>query len=105
PMGQLFTRVRPLVAVGALAMLSGFGAIALAWYHAGNTSQVWIQNQELVSGGIGGLALVVCGVAALLTDQVLRWRAEERDRFERLVPALTPAPVETPARSRRRSAA
>lgn len=63
-------RPRPLVLGGIVALAIGFGAIALAWYHSGNTSQVWIQNQELVSGGIGGLALVVLGIGLIITDRL-----------------------------------
>jgi branched-chain amino acid transport system permease protein len=55
---------------GAVATALGFAAIALAWYHAGNTSEEWIQNQELISGGIGGLALVVVGVGLVLADRL-----------------------------------
>lgn len=61
---------RPLVAAGTVAIAVGFAAIALAWYHAGNTSQVWVQNQELISGGIGGLALVIVGVTLIGYDRV-----------------------------------
>ena len=62
--------IRPLVAVGAVVIAVGFAAIGLAWYHAGNTSQVWVQNQELISGGIGGLALVIVGVTLIAYDRV-----------------------------------
>ena len=62
--------IRPLVAAGAVVVAVGFAAIGLAWYHAGNTSQVWVQNQELISGGIGGLALVIVGVTLIAYDRV-----------------------------------
>jgi hypothetical protein len=62
--------VRPLVVGGAAAVAAGFVAIALAWYHTGNTSQVWIQNQEIMSGGIGGLALVILGTGLIVTDRL-----------------------------------
>jgi branched-chain amino acid transport system permease protein len=55
---------------GVTAILAGFVAIALAWYHSGNTRQLWIQNQELISGGFGGIALVVLGVGLLIRDQL-----------------------------------
>ena len=54
--------------VGIVLVVVGFAAIGLAWYHAGNTDQVWVQNQELISGGIGGLALVVVGAAMCVVD-------------------------------------
>ena len=62
--------IRPLVAAGIVIITVGFAAIGLAWYHAGNTSQVWVQNQELISGGIGGLALVIVGVTLIAYDRV-----------------------------------
>jgi ABC-type branched-subunit amino acid transport system permease subunit len=82
------TRVRPLLLVGAVVLAVGLAAIALAWYHAGNTSQVWVQNQELISGGLGGLALVVVGVGLLVSDGVLAARARDAARWERLISVL-----------------
>jgi branched-chain amino acid transport system permease protein len=67
---KLIVATRPLITAGVVALALGFAAIGVAWYHAGNTSQVWIQNQELVSGGIGGLALVILGVGLVLTDRL-----------------------------------
>jgi branched-chain amino acid transport system permease protein len=60
---------------GMLAVAGGFLAIAVAWYHAGNTDQVWIQNQEIMSGGFGGLSLVVTGSALLIRDRMGRSQA------------------------------
>jgi nitrate reductase gamma subunit len=62
--------------LGVVAILAGFVAIAVAWYHAGNTNQTWVQNQELISGGVGGLALVVVGVGLLIRDRLGRIQAE-----------------------------
>jgi hypothetical protein len=71
----------------------GFVAIGLAWYHAGNTDQTWIQNQELISGGVGGLALVLLGVGLLIRDRlVLLPEAGERQR-----PAPAVADLQTAA--------
>ena len=81
--------VRPLVVAAAVLVAVGFGAIALAWYHAGNTSQVWIQNQELISGGVGGLAVVVLGVGLFLYDRLLVTREADAERWERLIATLT----------------
>jgi hypothetical protein len=81
-------RVRPLLLAGAVVLAVGLAAIALAWYHAGNTSQVWVQNQELISGGLGGLALVVVGVGLLVYDGVLAARSRDAARWERLIDAL-----------------
>jgi branched-chain amino acid transport system permease protein len=63
---------------GVVFLAIGFFAIALAWYHAGNTDAVWVQNQEILSGGVGGLALVVLGSCLLI-----------RDRLSELIPRPT----------------
>ena len=57
---------------GAVAIVVGGVCIALAWYHSGNTDQLWIQNQELISGGVGGLAFVFVGCALLIRDALMR---------------------------------
>lgn len=63
--------IYPGFIVGVVAILGGFLAIGLAWYHAGNTNQVWIQNQELISGGFGGVALVLTGSGLLVRDRLI----------------------------------
>ena len=93
-------RVRLMALIGALTVALGFVLIGVAWYHAGNTSQVWIQNQELISGGVGGLALVVVGAAILVVDQIAQWRAAEAQRFEQLLAALEPKPAARPRRAK-----
>ena len=95
--------VRPLLAGGAVLLAVGFAAIGLAWYHAGNTSQVWIQNQEMISGGLGGLALVVVGIGLLVYDRVVVLRAADAERWERLIEKLSTPPA--PARRVRKSTA
>ena len=67
--------IRLPAAVGFLFVVLGFAAIALAWYRAGNTDQLWIQNQELLSGGIGGGGLIVFGSALLIRDALLNGAA------------------------------
>jgi branched-chain amino acid transport system permease protein len=96
-------RVRPALAAGAALVAVGFAAIGLAWYHAGNTSQVWIQNQELISGGVGGLALVVVGVGLLVYDRVVALRTADAERWERLAETLATAAA--PRRRARKTAA
>ncbi len=73
---------RPTLVAGVATVVAGFVAICLAWYNAGNTDQVWIQNQEILSGGVGGLALVVTGAALLIRDAVARSSQELGDRLE-----------------------
>lgn len=64
-------RLRPLTVGAVLIMAVGVGAIGLAWYHMGNTDQVWIQNQELVSGGLLGLGLIFVGSALLVREGIV----------------------------------
>ena len=63
--------LRLSVVFGTAAVVAGFAAIALAWYHMGNTDAVWVQNQELVSGGVAGLGLIVVGAVLLVRDALL----------------------------------
>jgi branched-chain amino acid transport system permease protein len=68
------TAIRLPVVVASVVVVAGFAAMALAWYHAGNTDQLWIQNQEIVSGGLGGLALIVLGSMLLVRDALIHGR-------------------------------
>jgi branched-chain amino acid transport system permease protein len=80
--------LRPLLALGMTIVAIGYASIGLAWYHSGNTSQVWIQNQELILGGLGGLALVIVGVGFVIYDRLLASRTAEAQRWERMFAAL-----------------
>jgi hypothetical protein len=53
-----------LVVMAGLA-LAGFAGIILAWYGTSGTLFVALQIPHLVSGGLGGLALVGAGIALL----------------------------------------
>lgn len=107
--------------IGTSLVAAGFVAIALAWYHTGNTSSGFVHNQELISGGIGGLALVITGATLLLRDALLNGRtasaappqqqpAPERevvvapDDLRDLEDAPPPGPVTPRPRARSRGA-
>jgi branched-chain amino acid transport system permease protein len=66
--------IRVPVALGILAIVAGFAALALAWYHTGNTDQMWIQNQEMISGGLGGIGLIIVGATVLIRDALINGR-------------------------------
>jgi hypothetical protein len=68
--------IRVPVALGTLAIVAGFAALALAWYHTGNTDQMWIQNQEMISGGLGGIGLIIVGATILIRDALLYGRGD-----------------------------
>ena len=66
--------IRVPVALGILATVAGFAALGLAWYHTGNTNQMWIQNQEMISGGLGGIGLIIVGATMLIRDALIHGR-------------------------------
>lgn len=85
---ELWSRLRdPLVLsviVGAALVVAGFVVIGLAWRGAAATLHVGIQLPYVVSGGLGGLALVFLGVG-VLHIQGSRWlAAKERGHMERV---------------------
>jgi hypothetical protein len=57
---------------GVVSLVTGFLAIALAWNHVSRTDQLWVQNQEVLSGGIGGLGMILLGVGLLIRDRLGR---------------------------------
>ena len=63
-------RVPFFVISGVAAIAAGFTSIALAWHHVGRTDKVWVQNQEILSGGVGGLGLIIVGTALLIVDRL-----------------------------------
>ena len=115
PQPAVRTAVRLPVVVAGAVIAAGFIALGVAWYHVGNSDQVWIQNQDIVSGGLGGLALVVLGSALLIRDALLRGRAlveesSRRDVTDSSQPDASPAAASSadaeangPKTTRRRS--
>lgn len=93
--------VRPLLVAGLAAVAAGFVSIVLAWYHAGNTSQIWIQNQEMILGGLGGLGIVIVGTAAAVCDRILAARAAEAERWTQMFELLQASAEAVPRRPRK----
>src|SRR5207249_3896174 len=67
--------------IAATAVVLGFVAIGLAWYHAGNTDLVWVQMQELLSGGLIGVALIVVGTGFFIRDNIVRANARATEQL------------------------
>jgi hypothetical protein len=66
-------------------VIAGFVAIGLGWRAAARTLFVPFQVPALVSGGIGGLALIVLGAGLAATQVGRRLAAEERAETEDLL--------------------
>lgn len=85
--------------LGLVLIASGFGAIFAAWLQVSNQSLETGQIPYLVSGGLGGLGLIIIGAVVILVDTVLKSAAELRrvwsEGFENLIEKT---PVETPRR-------
>ena len=76
---------------GTACVVAGFVAIALAWYHAGNTDRLFVQVQELISGGIGGLGLILVGSALLIRDRLSALARPVERTAEASAPVALPA--------------
>lgn len=107
---------------GAVALALGFVAIAVGWWGSSGTLSSDDQFAYLISGGIGGGALVALGLAALVSwehsqdraaigvllrrlDAIERELAEDRAATRELVDRLGGAADDAPSPRRRRSSA
>jgi hypothetical protein len=70
---------------GAALIVAGFITIALAWHHISRTNQLWVQNQEILSGGVVGLGLILIGVGLFIRDRLARNHVLLARQLERLM--------------------
>ena len=84
--------VAPTLVLAAVLIAAGFFAIIIGWRHSGQTNQLWIQNQYLVSGGLMGLGLIIVGVGLFLRDALLS-AVSNHTVTEQAVAPLLPAPA------------
>lgn len=75
----------PGLALFAAIVLAGFVSIGLGWRVAARTLVVPFQVPALVSGGMGGLALVVLGAGLAHIQVGRRLAAQERAETEDLL--------------------
>ena len=85
----------PLYTAVALVAL-GFVLIFFGWNGAAGKDYTQGQIPYLISGGIAGLALVLCGLAVVVVQAVRRESVLLASKLDRLAEALG-APVETTA--------
>lgn len=73
-----------LRALGLFFCLVGFAVIALGWHGSARRACVDCQFPYLISGGVGGLALVLVGAALLVVAQVRIESARLARQLDRL---------------------
>lgn len=91
--------VAPSMLLFAGLVLSGFVAIGIGWKVAAGTLFVPFQTPALVSGAMGGLALVLLGAGLATVQADRRFAATERAETEALLDEAA-ALVETLKRRR-----
>lgn len=74
--------------LAAALVAAGFAGMMLGWYGAARLGSLPGQFPYLVSGGMGGLALVLCGAVILLLQTVRRESARQRAQLAHLQEAL-----------------
>lgn len=73
-----------LLPLAVLLLAAGFAGIVMAWLAASGTADTGLQLQAMLSGGFGGMALVILGAALLhvrLADHAPRWRDDVLERL------------------------
>lgn len=85
----------PSLLVFSGLVVAGFVAMGIAWRVAARTLDVSTQVPALISGGIGGLVMVVVGTALFVTQLARLRAADERadmdevlDRTSEIVQAM-----------------
>jgi hypothetical protein len=76
---------RRSIVISIALILAGFVAIGLAWRGAARSLIVAEQLPFLVSGGVGGLALIAAGAGMLAVQSSRYWNARERKQLDRLI--------------------
>jgi hypothetical protein len=69
-------------AIATLFVFAAFAAFAAAWVGVSGTAVAGVQTAYLVSGGIGGLTLLVIGASLLHIQLTRRYSALERQRLD-----------------------
>jgi membrane-bound ClpP family serine protease len=76
------------LALFAVIAVSGFIAIGLGWRVAARNGIVALQIPALISGGLGGLALILTGAGLLHVQTERRLAARERESTSRILNEL-----------------
>jgi len=74
--------------IGIAMVVAGFVVIALAWNGAAGTDFLQSQFPYLLSGGLGGLGLIVAGAAVMYVQAAREVDATEAAHYARVVSSL-----------------
>lgn len=74
--------------LGMAFMAAGFVALFLAWNGAADLDYTQGQIPYLISGGVGGLGLIIIGAALLVIESSRRDRIELEGRLDELINAV-----------------
>lgn len=84
--------------LATVLVLSGFGLVGLAWYSVSGLDHLQGQFPYLLSGGLGGLGLIITGMAVLLVQTVREQSARERAQLNELHVAILRVILAAPAK-------
>lgn len=70
--------------IGGVLVVGGLAGIGLAWKGVADQAHVALQSGYLVSGGLGGLAVVLVGLGVLHVQGLRRAAAREHAEMERV---------------------
>lgn len=85
------TRVRYGRLLGLICIVAGFTAITLGWNGSASRACIDCQMPYLLSGGFGGLGLVVFGSALLIVSGLRAERMHLQQTIEESTPAISAA--------------
>ena len=91
-----------LTIVGGFLMPLGLAVIGIGWYGTAHTGYVFEQVPYLVSGGLLGLGLTICGALIFFSAWLVRMVALQREQAEltrRLLDQLSGQVGATPKKS------
>lgn len=83
--------------LATVIVLSGFGLVVLAWFSVAGLNRLQGQFPYLLSGGLGGLGLIVTGMAVLLVQTIREQSARERAQLNELHVAILRVILAAPA--------
>jgi hypothetical protein len=82
--------------LGIVYCLAGFFLVFLGWNGAATYDRVEAQIPYVVSGGLGGLGLIIVGAALIVAQSVRADRVQLRDSLEQLREAIERSAAERP---------